>query len=484
MSHGGPHGGLVLNVGEGKQLFLDDDFLVENKIRVRPVMHQPVKEGYPVLLPDRPWEVGGFHTGTVMFEEGVFKMWYGGLDESLKTTCFCFARSVDGTTWEKPSLGIHERDGSSENNIVMVLEGDEENLGTACVFRDPRDERAPYKLVHHYFEKSEDGQYTYGLSAATSPDGLHWERNPEPLFTDFKPFDAFNIVFWDDYLERYVAYVRRRIRRRFPKDKRFPSEPTALRYVGRAESEDFVHWTSPEVVVLGPDGQDPPEADYYGAGAFRYSDNAYFMMTPYFDHATDQVHLRLATSRENVTWRLAGNRTPFLPNGNPGSWDSMQIYSLVPAIVKDDLIHIYYLGLDAGHYGGVSKEEYRANAGIGLATLPLDGFISLQAGYLPGVVTTWPLRFLGSSLFLNAELVEVNEDTWPDHGIDVEVLDEEGYAIPEFSRHDCDTIRETGTDLPVQWNGKSDLSLLVGKPVKLRFYIQFARLYSMQFRKV
>ena len=279
-----------------------------------------------------------------------------------------------------------------------------------------------------------------------------------------------------------MAYVRRRIRRRFPPERRFPSEPTALRYVGRAESKDFVNWTSPEVVVIGPDEFDPLEADYYGAGAFRYGDNAYFMMTPFFDHATDQVHLRLATSRENVTWRLAGDRKPFLPNGEPGSWDSMQTYPFVPAVIKDDQIHIYYLGLDAGHYGGKSIGEYRSSAGVGLATLPLDGFVSLQAGYLPGVVTTWPLKFSGSSLFLNAVATDVNEETWPDHGIDVEILDEEGYAIPEFSRHDCDTIKDAGTDLIVSWNGNSNLSLLVGKPVKLRFYLQFARLYSIQFR--
>ncbi|MBU7004351.1 MAG: hypothetical protein HXS50_02205, partial [Theionarchaea archaeon] len=336
--------------------------------------------------------------------------------------------------------------------------------------------------VHHYFEKSEDGQYTYGLAGATSQDGLHWIRIPEPLFTDFKPFDAYNIVFWDEYLERYVAYVRRRIRRRFPKEKRFPEEPTALRYVGRAESKDFVNWTSPEVVVLGPDEFDPPEADYYGAGAFRYCDNGYFMMTPFFDHATDQVHLRLGISRENVTWRVSGNRAPFLPTGEPGSWDSMQIYPLIPAVVGEDQIYIYYIGLDAGHYGGKSSGEYRANAGIGLATLPLDGFISLQTGYLPGIVTTWPLKTSGSFLYLSAETTQVNEETWPDHGIDVEILDEEGYAIPEFSRHDCDTITESGTDLQVSWNGKADLSLVAGKPIKLRFYLQFAKLYGMQFK--
>lgn len=484
MPIGGPHAGRWIDVDQKKQLLLDDDYLVETSIRVRHVMHQPVKEGFPVLMPDRPWEVGGLHTGTVMFEEGVFKMWYGGLGESLKTQCFCYATSVDGSNWEKPDLGLIEWEGSKKNNIIVALAEGEENLGTICVFRDPvdPDPGGAYKLVHHYFERDEDGQYTYGLGTATSPDGIQWSRIPQPLFTDFKPFDGFNVAFYDNFLERYVAYVRRRIRRRLPPEKRFPSEPTALRYVGRAESADFVNWTSPEVIVLGPDDEDPPESDYYGPGAFKYGDHAYFMMTPFFDHATDQVHLRLASSRENMTWRIVGGRRPFVPNGPPGSWDSMQIYPLVPAVVREDTVYVYYHGLEAGHYGGKSQGEYRSNGGFGLATLPLDGFISLQAGYLPGIITTWPLKFSGRSLFLNAEITEVDESQWPEHGIAVEILDEDGYAIPEFTRHDCDTLTQGGTDAPVAWNGKPDLSLLMGKMVKLRFYMQFAKLYSFQFR--
>ena len=479
----GPHGGQIIDVGSRRQVFLDDEYLVETSIRVRAIMHQPIKQGFPVISPDEAWEKGGLHTGSVMFDEGVFKMWYGGLNSAGKTECFCVATSRDGVEWEKPILNIIDWKGSSDNNIIMALEDDEENLGTPCVFKDPveTDPDKTFKLVFHYFKKGDDGEYLYGLRAATSPDGLHWTRIPKPLFTDFKPFDGFNVVFWDDFLERYVAYVRRRIRRRLPPEKRFPSEPTVRRYVGRTESKDFVNWTSPEVIVLGPDDRDPLESDYYGSGAFKYGDHAYFMMTPFFDHVTDQVHLRLASSRENLTWRLVGNAMPFMPNGDPQSWDSMQIYPLVPVIVHGDTIYIYYLGLDSGHYGAKTSDGYRARGGIGLAMLPLDGFVSLQAGYLPGVVTTWPLKFSGSSLFLNMEATDVDVSTWGDPGISVELLDEDGYVIPEFSRQDCDTIREGGTEQLVTWNGKSDLSLFVGKPMKLRFYFQFARLYSFQF---
>ena len=109
---------------------------------------------------------------------------------------------------------------------------------------DPEDERR-YKLVYGYFSRDEEGRRLFGLSAATSPDGLHWTRIPKPLFVDDKPFDTFNVVFWDDYLGKYVAYVRRRVKQKLPPQDRSPSEPTARRYVGRAESTDFVKWTTP-----------------------------------------------------------------------------------------------------------------------------------------------------------------------------------------------------------------------------------------------
>jgi len=476
-----PNIGVVLNTADKKQLFLDDTFLVETMVRVRPVMHQPLKQG-PVLFPDKPWEKGGFHRGSVIFEDGLFKMWYGALDEAGKTQCVCYATSRDGRAWEKPSLGIFEWEGSGDNNILMMRE-EEDNLGPVCVFKDPadRDPERRYKLVYGHFSEDEAGRRIFGLSAATSPDGLHWTRIPKPLFTDDRPFDTFNIVFWDDYLGKYVAYVRRRVKQKAPREDRFPAEPTARRFVGRAESTDFVNWTSPNCIVLGPDDRDPLESDYYGPGVFKYCDHAYFMMTPFFDHTTDQVLIRLASSRENLVWRFVGERLPFINHGDPGQWDSMQIYPLVPAVPHGDRLYIYYLGSDIGHYAGRPRSKQKRNVAIGLATLPLDGFVSLQAGYMPGVVTTWPLRFKGNCLFLNVETHKVDEETWPESGLAVEILDEEGYVIPGHERKSCDRITESDSRQRVSWKGRWDIGSLEGTPVKLRFHLRFAKIRSFQF---
>ena len=122
------------------------------------------------------------------------------------------------------------------------------------------------------------------------------------------------------------------------------------------------------------------------------------MMTPFFEHATNQVCIRLESSRDNLVWHLVGGMRPFSHYCFLVEWDSMQVYPLVRAVPKGDTLYFYYLGSDMGHYAGRPRSKQKRKVAIGVATLPLDGFVSLQAGYMPGVVTTWPLRFAGNSL--------------------------------------------------------------------------------------
>ena len=79
------------------------------------------------------------------------------------------------------------------------------------------------------------------------------------------------------------------------------------------------------------------------------------------------------------------------------------------------------------------------------------------------------------------ETYKVDEETWPGSGVAVEILDEHGYVIPGYERINCDRIRESGCRQRVSRKGKWDLAPLEGKPVKLKFYLRFAKIYSFQF---
>src|SRR6185503_375860 len=85
----------------------------------------------------------------------------------------------------------------------------------------------------------------YELAALVSPDGVHWEPlRAEPVISYPKPdpmMDPPSVAFWDENRAQYVAYLRCWINYR-------------IRGFRRVTSDDFIHWSQPEVIDYG-DGE-------------------------------------------------------------------------------------------------------------------------------------------------------------------------------------------------------------------------------------
>jgi hypothetical protein len=96
---------------------------------------------------------------------------------------------------------------------------------------------------------------------------------------------------------------------------------------------------------------------------------------------------------------------------------------------------------------------------IGLATLRRDGFASMDG---PGMLTTRPVQFKGSHLFVN-----LNGE------LRVEVLDDAGKVIRSSKVASGDK-----TKLRLEWSDASDLSEVVGRNVKFRFHLMNGFLYA------
>ena len=505
------HGGVVINVADRKQLFLDDLFLVESSRGIRRVFHQPVKDARnPVFVPDRPWEHGGITGGTVLHEGGRFRMWYRphygqhevpGNGQIMRTA---YATSEDGVSWDRPVLGLIEYNGSKNNNLVFGNKTAGYGIHSARVVHTPweHDPQRRYKMLLTFVRHKPP---RWGFGAAFSPDGIRWRAHPKPVKVDYhKHYGSFNTVFFDTLLQRYVAYYQRRPQQQFPQ----PFMPSGARYMGRMESKDFVNWTDANYLAHGPDAEDPIGTDLFEPAPFQYADAAYVYLNAavWYDEYTDQTWVRLASSRDNLIWRWVGDRKPFIPNGPEGSWDSMMIHPMfVPPVILNDELYFYYTAKTTKErpYRGVGKNDGSlAKAGhprgyedfclfsVGLAKLRRDGFVSLVAGVRTGSFTTQPIQFSGSVLQLNVDAATTIGATRDkkdvtaalDHGVRVEMLDESGSVIPGFSRKECDPIREDDVRCRVTWNGSSDVSRLAGKPVKLRFYLRFARIYAFQFK--
>jgi len=180
--------------------------------------------------------------------------------------------------------------------------------------------------------------------------------------------------------------------------------------------------------------------------------------------------IKLGFSRDGFHWDRPDRRAFIAATRKEGDWDRGYVHTTtgVCLVVGDQL----YFPFTA--YSGIAPDgKHRGmytGAGIGMAVLRRDGFASMEAKDGPGRLTTRPVTFTGSRLFVNAA---------PAGGqLRVEVIDESGGVVPGFSNAECIPVSEDGTRQPVAWKSGSDLSALRGRPVRFRFSLSQGSLYA------
>ena len=507
-----------MNIGSKKQLLVDD-FIIEEKNRwVRRVINQPQRHSSePIMVGEKAWEnwiIVLF--GTVLYdeEEKVYKMWYtSGLPKyPVRPFQVCYAISKDGITWQKPKLGIVDYHGSSENNII--LPGKVRGLAMFVMkdLKDP-DPARRYKALYW------DGDLTevnpelaallaagkpmspkqhakcyslataadkMGICFAFSPDGIHWQSLPEipqiPVWANNNIGDTNTLLGWDPRIEKYVGYFR---------IGSTVSRPalTAYRLIGRSVSDDFINWSSAEL-VLATDELDPPGTELYSMSVFIYEDLYLGLLQIYHDDDRQTLEYQLASSRDGIHWNRVANREIFFPIGPPGSWDRGMIVMPTPVVLEDE-IRFYYEGSNLTHYEpdlpklfGKMVEGERMGGAVGLATLRPDGFVSMDSGPYEGTLSTKLIRFKGKNLILNADA----QCKGKPGSIKVGILNYwDGKPIVGYTQKDADPVIGNGIKQVVTWNGKSDIEPLAGcpirpgYPIRLKFYLQNSKLYSFQF---
>jgi hypothetical protein len=107
-------------------------------------------------------------------------------------------------------------------------------------------------------------------------------------------------------------------------------------------------------------------------------------------------------------------------------------------------------------------------------TLRLDGFVSISAPLNGGQLITKPLIFQGDQLTINFATSAAGE-------IRVEIQDSDGQPLPRFTLDDCEPAFGDSIDRTVTWKEGSDVGGLSGKPVRMRFVLRDADLYSLKF---
>ncbi len=515
-----------------------DVHLVESMKNISMTMNPARVTGEELLVQDKPWEGTGIldMRQCVIRDGNRFRMYYSALphhfvvDDPEKKQygnlwkkpyqrILCYAESEDGIHWKKPDLGLCEWEGSRENNILFPNDAFDyqfSEMEGACVFFDPvaKSSDEKYKMFCKISPVGKGGTerkgpipvagskaLKKGQYAFASPDGIRWRLLSEKQ-ANLGANDTQFSVFCDDRIDRYVQYTR--VVR--------PNEEQASHYrkvyggykgrttdlmVGRSQSNDFLHWTG-EKVVLAPDAIDRAGApkgvtpmDFYGGNISKYTEapdvyiglpNAYYhwkfdmnrrWWTGKYVQLPSTLDVQLVTSRDGITWNRAPQRKPFIRLGPKGSWWSGSLWPDGNCFRVGDELWFFFAGLSVSH-----KEQslIKSTGARGRAVLRLDGFVSADAAYTGGELTTVPIVFEGDALQLNV-------DTSAGGVVRVELLDIQGNAIPAFTAADSEEVNGNYIRHIVTWNGQSDVSALAGKSVRLRFRMRDAKLYSFQFVK-
>jgi hypothetical protein len=455
--------------------FLDDALIGRQQRVVRRWLPATVNPT-PLLGPDRPWEGRSVcnHGGVVHCPDGTYRLYYTQAAPPRTTSRIMLATSDDGFGWTKPELGIIDWGGARENNLVLT---EDQILTSPSVILDVDDGDAPYKMIA-FGANAEDAadarargewQESWGLYVYTSPDGLRWSGKGKRLAAG----DRTNLL---DTVEdgRFVAYTRH-------------PEPVGLtggRAIFRIESDDFLHWSPPEL-VLAPDLTDEADVEFYGMAVFKRH-GWYFGLVEYWFRDLDVLEVHLAFSADGRTWSRPEVRAPFIAGGT--EWNRKWTSCAPPGAVDIGGQHIFYIG---GNNFAHNFDSAQQHGVIGFASLPLDRFAAIE-GKNGGLLETVPLRWPGGNLVVNADTRESFQSHPRGNSmngeITVEILDSEGRPVSGLSGSDRAIFRgntharfeiEPGI---VRWGDGASLDRMRGNEIRFRFGLEHARLFTIEAR--
>ncbi len=470
----------VLPINRGRQLFVDS-FLISNT-NLTSVYH---KANYydlnPVLKVDRKWELTpeGYEYAAPFSDgiwyddkDGKFKMWYlagAGYVDTLKHSLYtCYAESLDGKTWTKPSLDI-----VPGTNVVDTMNRD---ASTVWLDRNEKDPSKRWKFFNVEY-KPDYIQWQYVLKY--SADGIHWSK---PVAQSGAVSDRCT-AFYNPFTNKWVMSMRHHCnvswRSRAYLEHADPEEAVSLAHRLREGVPDkhIVFWFTPDDKEKRHERYPDVDPGIYNFDAIAYES---IMLGFYSQWQGPENHIArglmipkrneimLGYSRDGFHFARPSH-SPFMPvNETDGAWNygNMQSVNGVPLIVGDSL-YIYS--------SGRSKNGVWWDAGVstGLATLRRDGFVSMRAGNKEGFLTTEKLSFDGKYFFVNADVKGKGAQ------LKVELLDADGNPIPGFTKRDCVVMRGADkTKQLIAWKGKQDLTDLQGRTIRAKFYLTRGDLYA------
>ena len=496
-----------VEIGTRRELFVDY-FLIDKLEGTHLKLQRPLPGGTVVKF-DQPWE-GEMTFYTTVFQDGdIYRMYYRGNHRAGPFETTCYAESPDGIHWTKPELGLVEFNGSKQNNIIMP------RGAQFCPFIDQAPGVTPSE---RYKANSHDRGNPQNLIGFISADAIHWKQLGDKPILPFalrNNFDSQNVIFWSEVENCYVAYARH--------------QADGRRATARATSTDFRNWTEQTPMRYSDTGSTLPSAQLYTnqtqpyfraphiyvslPGRIFFGDVRHISLKEdiaaagqrllsaeelkfYKDHVIsvaggprDRADAVFLTSRAGTTQFDFTFKESFIrPGIGDSHWQTRNNYPVLGVVPTGPTEMSLYVHRDYG----------QQTAYLERMTLRIDGFSSLNAPYEGGQMITKPFTFEGQRL-------EINYSTSAAGSLQVEIQDADGQPIPGYALDKCPSIIGDHIERVVAWGdipppqfvrdkdnrirlllepwkGTSDVSQLVGKPIRLRFVMKDADLYSFRFQ--
>lgn len=447
----------AVRIGSRIEMFTDDR-LIADMDGVRMMMHRPERREVVLTFPE-VWEGPNCTYFTVIEDQDKIRLYYRGYcyssdDSDEQVTCY--AESTDGIHFVKPELGLIEFAGSKRNNIV--LKGMLAHNFVPFYDQSPgADTSGRYKAVAGVGNSAQTMSNQSPLYGLRSDDGIHWSLlQEEPILTDGS-FDSQNVAFWDRHTGQYRCYNRY-----------FTSD--YIRSVQSTVSDDFINW--------GPQHKntytnDAPLEQFYTNATIPcpQAEHMYLSFPMRFvekrkkisghSHAgvSDAV---LMTSRDGSTWDRPFMEGWIRPGLEERNWTDRNTMTAFGCVESDTEFSFYI------------TEHYRfESVRLRRVAVRKHGFASIHADYSGGMFTTRPVQFTGDRLVLNYSTSAVGS-------IQVEVVDEFNQAIEGLTFDDMEPLYGDAIQEEVHWKSGLGLREWEGKPVRFRFKMKDADLYSFR----
>ena len=256
---------------------------------------------------------------------------------------------------------------------------------------------------------------------------------------------------------------------------------SGVRTISRTTSKDFIEWTKPVEMNFGDTPKEHLYTNqthpYFRAPHIYIAIAARFMpkrqvlteeqakilnVNPkYFKDCSDVVFM---TSRGNSKYDRTFMEAFIKPGIGLQNWVSRSNYPVLNVVqTGSDEMSVY-----------VNQNYAQPTSHIRRYSLRLDGFTSLKASYEGGEMLTKPFIFKGENLYINYSTSAAGE-------IMVEFQTANGSPIEGLSLSESEVLIGNEIKRLVSWKSTNKLKELQGVPVRLKFKLKDANLFSLKF---